>query len=191
MHKKFLGISSVLILLFILMSFVVIILVSLSLFKKVNFTKEVYPIYIVNVADVYNKSQIAIKGKEHLVNVVHVLTNGVRQAERIYGNDGNHPSKEVMRLGIIQVENQYEKEIDKINKIVDDKFDKAVDKWLLAHEGSFVISSNYLLGYDKNIDITEDIISIMNDGVYTFSSLPTITVKPPSKEDDKNVVGSR
>ncbi|HEC5166112.1 TPA: hypothetical protein R3U69_002672 [Escherichia coli] len=140
---------------------------------------------VVNTQKVFEVSQAAEAGRQHLEKVRERLQAGAEKIREVYGPEGSHPSEQVLREGEMRLEQQFRVETEAVNAEVARVLQLTTQAWAEAHPGAVVLPGTQVLGADSRTDITDEIVTEMAKQEVKFASLPEVTVAPPEKKAER------
>ena len=137
------------------------------------------------VVDVLRVTRDSKTGKAigaHLEQVQKVLQDGMNEVVKVQQNQSDEDKRKAYAEASGMLNRQLEIERAAVIQIIDKEIVFAVNEWMKTSKCPLVMSKQNVLGAVDEIDITDEIIKIMDTraDLIKLPALPKVTVNPPT-----------
>ena len=131
----------------------------------------------VDVERVLTQSRAAGQANEHLKKVQDVLQNGLNAYEKELKKSPEDKRRQELRQGLALLQRQLEMERVAARNVVSQHMLKQIDVWRADKGDVIIVARQNVLAAPESVDITNDIMRLMDAGSVTFADLPTVTIR--------------
>lgn len=142
--------------------------------------KKDQSVVVVDIEAIYNSSSAGKKTRKHLYDVQNILMKGLEDAEKAFSEQSNKDA--LISDAKQKIEKQFAIEQYNAKKVLSRAIDESVKQWRDENKNNIlVIPAGSVLSYSPHVDITEDILSILEGKRLVFNALPEVEIKNDKK----------
>ncbi len=141
------------------------------------------PVAVVNVDKILSESKAAKAGQAHLVEAQKILQGAYDKLAEMYkGKEQTDEAKKVLAQAEYTLNQQMDRERAAVNSVLSQQLSVAVNQWYKKNSSKYdiVLSSRLVLAFSNTVNITPDILKIVDSYTPKFPELPKVTVNPPA-----------
>ena len=133
----------------------------------------------VDVDHIMLHSRAAAEARAHLGEVRKRLGQGLTDLQKAWENAPEKDRAPVLADGAQALNQQMQIEEKAAQGVVNNLLLEVVREWRKANKGTLVFARQNLLDADESLDITPDVLKVMDTRKVTFPKLPEIAIRRP------------
>ena len=136
-------------------------------------------IAVLDVEKVLKESKASEMGRAHLAEARKRLQTGKAELWRTWGKMPDEERKEVYAKGLQALDKQMDNEEAAANQVVLTLMKQKAQEWRKNSSCQYVIAKQNFIDAAESVDITNEVIALMNKETPQFAELPTVKVHEP------------
>ncbi|MCR5084306.1 MAG: hypothetical protein K6A65_02240 [Succinivibrionaceae bacterium] len=145
-------------------------------------------ICVVDVPKIMAESAPSALGRKHIEDVQKSLQARVKEVEQAWAKGNEQQRAAAMNDALLQLNRQLEFEKMAVNRQIVGIIQEEAGKWRAKSKARMVMPKEALLAVDPSMEITSEILDLVNKRTPKFGELPKITVKQPKFDEKGNLV---
>ena len=135
------------------------------------------PVVCVDVERILTQSKAAGQANDHVQKVQDVLQKGLAAYQEELKKHPEEKRQQELRQGLALLQRQLDVERAAARNVVSQHMLAQIASWRAQKGEAIVIARQNVLDAPDSVDITADILRLMDAGSVTFAELPTVTIR--------------